>query len=301
MRADTQEAWAKYASRGHEAMKAIASACAAQDLSVRSFAKRTKRDVKVVTRWFASKRPRQQTVARACRALDFNPPSVVARALLGTLEPNDAGELRDLIARAIGGLGRESLGFYAAMRSLEVQSWLERQPATVTLDVGRRCALALYSLASPDVDADAGALGPVVGATVTALRANGYNAFPFVHWRQTDDAKATLALEAQAWANLLCEALGFQQHLYFLPRLQGIPERGEPVANEAAETKDSKTFWRVVGPHLSRAREYIEANLGAESAASLERWRHAHERLFQATKTAKCAFRETLYLEDKEQ
>jgi hypothetical protein len=302
MRADTQEAWAKYASGGHEAMKAIASACAAHDLSVRSFAERAKRDVKVVTRWFASKQPRQETVERACRVLGFNPSAVVARALLGTLEPGDAGDLRDLIGRAIGGLGRESLGFYAAVRAVEVQSWLERQPATVTLDVGRLCALALYSLASPDVDADTREFGPVVGATVSALRAHGYNVFPFMHWRQSDDAKATLALEAQAWTNLLCEALGFEERYYFAPRLRGGRVRHGNVkpAIEATEAEESKAFHSIVGPRLSRARDFIQANVEKSVPEILERFRGVQERLNRAQRAAKRAFRETLYSSESE-
>ena len=82
MRRDTEAAWDKYERGAADAMRPIAREARRRGLTVRSFADRAERDVKVVIRWFEHT-PRLLTVERACEALRLSNPKLVARALLG--------------------------------------------------------------------------------------------------------------------------------------------------------------------------------------------------------------------------
>lgn len=282
-------------------MRVLVGEAARRGLTLRALAKLCDdRDPRALAKTIVAEHPRPDNVRSLASALDY--PAIVAHALLGTLDGRHAPEVRGLISRAIEGRGRESLGFHASIRSQEVQSWLESQPVNVALDVGRRCVLALHSLASPDVDSDVDGLGPIVGSIVSALRANGYNVFPFVHSQQSADAKATLALEAQAWANLLCDALGFEERYYFAPRLNSarVKRDDERPAIDSTEAEDSKAFHKIVGPRLSRARDFIQTNVDTSDLEISERFRKVQERLNRAQRAAKRAFRETLYSSESE-
>ncbi len=279
----------------HPAMKALAARAARHGLKLRRLANLVEREPESLMRSFYAASPQLKTVELVCDALELG--RLVARSLLNKLDSRDAKALRSIVGEAIESHGRQRLGLYAGLTALEVKAWLEGQPASVTLDVGRRAVLVLHSLGDPIIDSDLAALPCVLGAIVTGLRAHGYDLREFTARQQSDDARTTLAVEAMAWANLLCDALGFEQRLYLVPTLEEAAHPNAASANDAMETEDSKAFWRVVGPYLSRTRERIEAELGARS---LLRWQRARERLFQAQRGAKAALRATLYSKDKD-
>lgn len=276
-------------------MKVLAGFAARRGLSLRGLAELVGRDPESLMRSFQAKAPRIETVELVCDSLRLE--RRVGRALLNRLDPRDAKDLRRIVGQAIESGGRQSLGPYAATTALEVQTWLEAQPAYITLDVGGRALLALHSLGEPRVDADVAALPPILGAIVTGLRFHGFNVRVFTARKISDESLTTLAVEAMAWANLLGEALGFGQRMYLLPSLEDVAHPNLASAYDAMETEDSKAFWRVVGPYLSRARERIEAELGANNQG---RWQPAQERLVQAQRAAKAALRKVLYTKDKE-
>ena len=290
----------------HEGMRALIRAVIGRGIrSLNALAKMVERDPRALADTLRAKRPRYDSVKDiVMKGLGF--PAIVARALVRKLRPGEAGILRDYICGAIEGFGRESLGTsFAPARAYEVRAWLERQPANVTVDVGRECLLALYSLDVPGGQSDkdlAAVLGPVVAAIVGALRTNGFNAFMFTQWRQGDSVRASLSLEAQAWTNLLCEALGFQERIYFgRGASSNRREHGSPkVTTEPTEPKDSNALHAVVGRYLKRGGAAYLTRCGIHSeydALDLD----ALQRFNRAQMAAKRAFREAFYSSENEE
>lgn len=278
----------------------IARASARRGLTVREFAGRAKRDVKVVTRWFQSENPMHKTVERACRALKFDEPAVVARALLCKLKPGDAGILRSRIYRAIDEVGRESLGALSTIRAMEVLGWLESRPTSVTLDVGRACILSLHALdgdaeqRNPILEIDqkqARTFGPILGATLGALKKNGFSTFAFTNWQLSEDARAALALEAQAWTFLLCEALGFETLIYSgrAEAIDSAQDSDIPAFINNSALKDGQELHALLRPYLSLGASYFSGDA-----------RLARQRFYRAMRASKSAFRETFYATESE-
>lgn len=277
-------------------MRVLVGEAARRGLTLTALAKLCDdRDPRALAKTIVAEHPRPGNVRSLASALDY--PAIVAHALLCTLEGRHAVELRGLISSSIEGFGRQSLGtFSSPMQATHVLTWLESQPVNVTLDVGRECILALYSLGPRDVRPDLVALGAVVGPIVSALRANGYsNVFAFTHFQQSPEAKATLAFEAQAWTHLLCEALGLETRLYFGARVKpdAAHADGSRVTRKAMEPKDSGALYAILGPYLKRGSAFLtkHADRPEDDLLDLD----ALQRFSRAKMAARRAFRETFY------
>jgi hypothetical protein len=282
-------------------MRVLVGEAAQRGLTLRALAKLCDdRDPRALAKTIVAEHPRSDNVRRLASALDY--PAIVAHALLGTLDARHTAELRGLISSAVEGLGRKSLGtFSSPMQGTQVRTWLESQPANVTLDVGRKCVLALYSLGPSDVAPDLVALGTVVGAIVSALRAHGYNnLFAFTHWQQSPEAKAALAFEAQAWTHLLCEGLGLETRLYYGGRAKAdvADADGSEATTKATEPKDSSALYAILGPYLKRGSAFLtkRAKRPEDDLLDID----ALQRFNRAKMAARRAFRETFYSSESE-